>query len=68
VAPRKGLKVADYQRLADQGYSKSEAARLLGVRVQTVHMVAVKNRITFMMGYRRKEKRDALAIQQAAAE
>jgi len=31
-------------------------------------MVAVKNRITFMMGYRRKEKRDALAIQQAAAE
>jgi DNA invertase Pin-like site-specific DNA recombinase len=64
MAPKKGIKVSDYRDLAEQGYSKSETARMLGVRVQTVDKVATKNRITFPMGYIKKEKRDALALQQ----
>lgn len=67
MAPKKGLKVSDYRDLAEQGYSKTETARILGVKVQTVDRVAVKNRLTFAMGYIRKEKRDALALQQVEA-
>jgi hypothetical protein len=63
VAPKKGIKVSDYRDLAEHGYSKAEAARILGVRIQTVDKVARKNRIIFPMGYIKKEKRDALALQ-----
>lgn len=67
MAPKKGLKVSDYRDLADLGYSKSETAKILGVRVQTVDRVAVTHDITFVMGYMKKEKRDAMAQAQAAS-
>lgn len=59
MATRKGIRLEVYQRYAAEGYSQSETARELGVTPQTVRKVAEKNLLTFVKGYKRKEKRDA---------
>lgn len=59
MAPKKGVSIEDYKRLAAEGYSKTETARLLGVTTPTVFAVARKHNIIFPMGYIKKEKRDA---------
>lgn len=58
MAPKKGNTLDDYRRLAQQGYSKSEAARILGVTVATVFIMAQRHKINFPAGYIKKEKRD----------
>jgi transposase len=63
MAPKKGLSPETYVHMANDGYSKSETARILGVTVQTVAIMARRYNINFPMGYIRKEKRDALAGQ-----
>lgn len=60
---KKGLSPDDYISLANDGFSQSEVARLLGVTVQTVHKMAKRHNINFPMGYVKKEKRDALVGQ-----
>lgn len=62
MAPKKGHTLADYVALANDGHSKSEAARILGVKVETVHRMAVRHNINFVMGYIAKEKRDATPL------
>lgn len=42
--------VSDYVKLADQGYSKAEAARELNVSFNTVCSVAKNNKIKFIDG------------------
>lgn len=63
MAPKKGLSPEEYIQLANDGYSKSETARILGVTVQTVAIMAARHNINFPMGYVKKEKRDALVGQ-----
>lgn len=59
MAPRRGITVEVYRRLASEGYSQSETSRELGVTPQTVKKVADHNGIIFTKGYKPKEKRDA---------
>ncbi len=47
---QKGFTEDDYRRMADKGYSMSEAAYLMGIKRQTVSAMARKYGITFANG------------------
>ena len=58
----KGFTVEDYRKLAEQGYSISEAAYLMGVRQQTVSTMAKRHDIKFADGNQRRMYRHVSAV------
>lgn len=51
---QKGFTEDDYRKMADKGYSMSEAAYLMGIKRQTVSAMARKYGITFANGNQRR--------------
>lgn len=64
----KGNTIDDYIRAAAYGMTKAEAAVHLGVKVQTVCVIAAKHGITFVKGKRGRKPSDEKTGRDRAAD